>query len=50
MEAIGQLHAPLALSPDKDLLVPLNKRLDGEHSRTNDALDMRYLPAPLPGI
>jgi hypothetical protein len=50
MEAIGHLHAPVALSPDKDLLIPLNERLDGDHSQTNDALDMRYLPALLPGI
>jgi hypothetical protein len=32
MEASDQLHAPVASSPDKDLLVHLHKRLDGEHS------------------
>jgi hypothetical protein len=34
MEVGGELHAPTALSPEKKLLYPLDRRLGGPQSRS----------------
>jgi len=39
----GQLHAPAALSPGKESLYPLNRRLGGPQSRSES---IKKIPAP----
>jgi hypothetical protein len=43
MEVSGQLHAPAALPPGKDLLYPWDRRLGGPQSRAGYEI-MEYWP------
>jgi hypothetical protein len=47
MEVSSQLHAPAALPPGKDPLVPLDRRLDGPQSRSErGGLEKNSQPQP----
>jgi hypothetical protein len=46
---VGQLHAPAALPPGKELLVPLDRRLGGPQSRYGRGGEEKN-SQPLPGI
>jgi hypothetical protein len=50
VEGTGQLHAPVALHPEKNnLRYPLDRRLDGIQSRSRSVDDEKKYQ-PLPGI
>jgi hypothetical protein len=49
MEVSGQLHAPAALPPAKEPLVPLDMRLGGPQSRSGRG-DEEKNSQPQPGI
>jgi hypothetical protein len=46
MEVSGQLHAPAALPPRKEPLVPIERRLGGPLSRSGSGGEDRKFPAP----
>jgi hypothetical protein len=49
MELSGQLHAPAALSPLKELQYPLDRMLGGPQSRSGRGGEKKN-SQPLPGI
>jgi hypothetical protein len=49
MEVSGQLHAPAALPPGKEPLVPTDRRLGGPQSRYGRG-DEQKNTQPLPGL
>jgi hypothetical protein len=49
MEVSGQLHSPAALTPGKESLVPLDRRLGGTQSRCEGGNEGKNFQ-PLPGL
>jgi hypothetical protein len=49
MEVSGQLHAPAALPPEKETLVPLDRRLGGPQSHSGHGGEEKNSQPP-PGI
>jgi hypothetical protein len=49
MEVSGQLHAPAPLAPEKELVVPLGRRLGGPQSRSGRDGEEKN-SQPLPGL
>jgi hypothetical protein len=40
MEVSGQVHAPIALPPTREPRYPLDRRLGGPHSRSDEEKDL----------
>jgi hypothetical protein len=49
MEVSGQFHAPAALPPEKESLVPMNRKLGGPQNRSEHGSEERN-SQPLPGF